>query len=182
MGKRRDLTGHKFNRLTAIKVNEKVSKEKGYVFWDFKCDCGVVKAIKGTMVTSERTKSCGCLNIELATKRATKKPGEGALNALIWEYKYNAKRRKIKWNLTREEFKNITKNNCYYCDAEPQPWKTPKNTTFALVNGVDRIDSRKDYSIRNCVACCKKCNIMKNMWSKEEFLDHIKRICNKWDM
>jgi len=182
VGKRRDLAGKKFNRLLAIEINEEVSKQKGYVFWDFKCDCGVVKAIKGTMVTMERTKSCGCLNKELASKRATKKPGVGALNALMSEYKHNAKRRNIDWNLERKYFKEIVEKNCFYCGEKPKPWKTIKNTTHTIANGIDRVDSDLGYCVENCVACCSKCNAMKNKWSNKDFLDHVKRIYKKWDL
>lgn len=46
------------------------------------------------------------------------------------------------------------------------------------MNGIDRIDSSKDYSSDNCVPCCSRCNIMKLNIPYSEFLDSIKKIYN----
>lgn len=42
-----------------------------------------------------------------------------------------------------------------------------------LFNGIDRVDSTKAYVEDNVVACCKRCNLMKRSYSKEEFLIHV---------
>jgi GNAT superfamily N-acetyltransferase len=54
--------GQKFNYLTVLELpcNGKVS---------CKCDCGTVKSIRTTSVTSGRTKSCGCYNRKAASQR-----------------------------------------------------------------------------------------------------------------
>ena len=57
-----DVTGQKINRLTFIKHIEG-SK------WLCKCDCGEEKILTKCDVLSGNTKSCGCLNKELATDR-----------------------------------------------------------------------------------------------------------------
>ena len=38
MGKRIDLTGQRFGRLTVISYNEEVSKQKKGAHWNCKCD------------------------------------------------------------------------------------------------------------------------------------------------
>lgn len=54
----RDITGQKFNSLTAIKP---VGKDKsGNILWLFKCDCGKEKIARMCGVTTGNTKSCGC--------------------------------------------------------------------------------------------------------------------------
>jgi hypothetical protein len=58
MAKCKDITGQKFNRLTAIKRIEGTK-------WLFKCDCGIEKILTKWDVMSGNTKSCGCLNAEL---------------------------------------------------------------------------------------------------------------------
>ena len=49
---------------------------------------------------------------------------------------------------------------------------------YELVNGIDRLDSSKGYTINNCVPCCSKCNLMKSNFKKEDFLQHISKIYN----
>lgn len=54
----KDLSGQKFNRLTAIKVN---GVKKKWTTWECKCDCGNIATVIGTQLQSGRVKSCGCL-------------------------------------------------------------------------------------------------------------------------
>ena len=58
-GRRNDLTGKKFGRLTIIsRTGEKIS---GHSTWNAICDCGNSIVVKGTNVVCEKTRSCGCL-------------------------------------------------------------------------------------------------------------------------
>jgi len=52
-----DITGQKFNRLTAIKFSHLNGK---IPYWLFKCDCGIEKIIVKSKVITGRTRSCGC--------------------------------------------------------------------------------------------------------------------------
>lgn len=65
-----DLTGQKFERLTVVK------RAKGYIgkgsYWHCKCDCGNEIIVRAQSLKDGQTKSCGCLNKELAIKRFTK--------------------------------------------------------------------------------------------------------------
>lgn len=64
-----DISGLKFNRLTAIKP-DKDAKSK-WSCWIFKCDCGVEKSILKRSVIKGSTKSCGCWHIEESSARMT---------------------------------------------------------------------------------------------------------------
>lgn len=55
--KYKDLTGQKFNKLTAI---ERLHIYKGKSVWLWECECGNKKEIVGTEVVQGKTKSCGC--------------------------------------------------------------------------------------------------------------------------
>ena len=97
-----------------------------------------------------------------------------ALYDMLIHYKNNARTRNIEWQLTEEQYKKLVKDKCYYCGAEPSERKgTIINNKIELVNGIDRIDSSKGYSIENCVSCCAMCNKMKNNYSQQQFLDKI---------
>lgn len=54
MGKRIDITGKKYNRLTAM-------KRVDGTHWKFLCECGNMKDIQRSKVVRGETKSCGCV-------------------------------------------------------------------------------------------------------------------------
>ena len=87
-----------------------------------------------------------------------------SINGKFRQYKSNAKKRNIEFKLSKIEFINIlTNKRCFYCGAIDEL-------------GIDRIDSNLGYTINNCTTCCKKCNIMKNVFSQFEFQEHIEKI------
>lgn len=77
MGKIKDLTGIKFGRLTVIGLDVNKNMElrnqgKYKVHWICECECGNTKSINGSSLKKGSTKSCGCLNKELAKERVFK--------------------------------------------------------------------------------------------------------------
>ena len=68
MGRVKDLTGQKFGRLTVIKRGDNHITKSGnqIVQWWCKCDCNNKKLIliRANSLTTNRTKSCGCLQKE----------------------------------------------------------------------------------------------------------------------
>lgn len=63
-----DLTNRKFGKLTVKKLHHekqcfsKNGKKKGILrYWLCECECGKVKVIRTSSLTSGHTKSCGCL-------------------------------------------------------------------------------------------------------------------------
>jgi len=72
-------------------------------------------------------------------------------------YKCGAKKRKLKWELTLEQFDMITKKeNCYLCG------------NYFNVCGVDRVYNQQGYKIGNTLPCCFNCNISKHTTSLRE--------------
>lgn len=63
MSRAKDLTNQKFNHLTVIKRSEDYINENGrkYVMWACECDCGNIITIRSDALTSNNTRSCGCL-------------------------------------------------------------------------------------------------------------------------
>ena len=59
MAKIRDLTGQTFGKLTVVSF---VGRDKWRnATWLCKCECGTEKAVRGNLLTSGNTKSCGCI-------------------------------------------------------------------------------------------------------------------------
>jgi hypothetical protein len=79
-------------------------------------------------------------------------------------YKCDAKKREKNFDLTKDEYKNITKNNCYLCNK--------KNSTTHK-NGIDRIINNIGYTYLNCRSCCGTCNFIKKNYLLLDFLAQI---------
>lgn len=67
MGKKIDLTGKQFDRLTVIKDSGK-RDNNGSIMWECRCDCGNTVFVSGTSLTHGFTKSCGCLQKDIVSE------------------------------------------------------------------------------------------------------------------
>jgi 5-methylcytosine-specific restriction endonuclease McrA len=76
--------------------------------------------------------------------------------------KKGAKSRNLEFSLTFEQFCSLVSKICVYCGS--------------VDVGIDRIDSNKSYTLENCNPCCFQCNIAKNTFSEDEFLNWIKKV------
>ncbi len=63
----KDLSGFKFNRLTAIEI---VSRNP--IVYKCLCDCGNFKNVRAGNLRTKQVTSCGCLHKEIMVKRNTK--------------------------------------------------------------------------------------------------------------
>ena len=62
MAKIKDLTGQRFGLLVVLGIGEQVGNHA--YKWFCRCDCGIVKQIKGGNLKSGHTISCGCYKKE----------------------------------------------------------------------------------------------------------------------
>ena len=157
---KRDEAGNRYGRLTVLEY-------AGHGHWLCQCDCGSKTTVSGKSLRRGATRSCGCLAREIREMR-TLPEGEAALNALIYRYKHDARRRGISWELAKEQCRGVFSRPCHYCGLEPAQIKTSKNGVF-LYNGIDRFDNTLGYTKENCVACCWYCNQAKSDMSIGEF-------------
>lgn len=138
----KDLTGCRVGRLTVL------SKETQNV-WKCICDCGNIAFVRSCHLTSEHTKSCGCLQKERASQSATKHGKSIERIAGIW---YGMRKRC--YNKNRPEFKNYGGRGIKICDE----WKDDFQAFYdwAMSNGysddltIDRIDVNGNYEPSNC--------------------------------
>jgi hypothetical protein len=177
-----DLSGQRFGRLVAVKRKAKTKQRSFY--WECRCDCGAIATPSIQSLRSGNTKSCGCLQKELTSKRHTGvkpsnvlKEGEANFNSLYYSYTKRAKRKKLLFELSKSEFKEITKQNCFYCKSIPsQKHNLGKRNGAYIYNGIDRVDNSIGYIYSNCKACCKFCNRAKDTMTIESFLQLVKSI------
>lgn len=81
-------------------------------------------------------------------------------------YQRGAKKREYKFNLTFEEFYSFWQNSCSYCGSEIE------------TIGLDRVNNKIGYDLKNIVSCCTTCNLLKRALTKEDFLIQIIKIYN----
>ena len=58
-----DLTGQRFERLLVLERGE--NNARGHSRWVCRCDCGRTKLVWATDLRGGRSRSCGCLRVEL---------------------------------------------------------------------------------------------------------------------
>lgn len=81
-------------------------------------------------------------------------------------YKRCADIKNLTWEFTFEQYEELVKNPCHYCGIIQERG----------FNGIDRTNQQLDYTIENCVSCCKICNYMKGCLSDEVFIKKIEHI------
>lgn len=106
--------------------------------------------------------------------------GESGFNALFRRYKLRAKHCKMKFTLSKDEFKKLTSSNCHYCGIKPsqiakETNATPKGIEHSKYqyNGLDRKDNTKGYTINNVVPCCRLHNEWKRALPYKQFIKLI---------
>jgi hypothetical protein len=81
-------------------------------------------------------------------------------------YKISASTKQLEFKLTKEEYTILVKMPCYYCGII-------QDKGF---NGIDRLESDKDYIKDNCVSCCTMCNMMKGCVTPTIFVHRAEHI------
>lgn len=157
--------GDRFNRLTAVSYDHTGKHSRRH--FRFRCDCGREIVVSAEAVISGNTKSCGCIRRDSCIKRYGLPPGRAAMRQLILQ---SYKRHGRQWKLTDDQFYDISQRDCFYCGAKPHRVKRSVNGTGDFTyNGVDRVDSRKGYTVGNVVPCCRRCNTAKSDMTTAEF-------------
>ena len=176
------MLGRVFGKLTVLAIGGwKPSGKHGRrcYYYKVRCSCGIEKTVMGNDLRKGSTKSCGCLRRESHPARNKLPQGEAAFRCCYNVYKSKAKRQKLPFDLTTEQFKSLVRSNCIYCGDPPSNiTKHPHHNGNYVYNGIDRVDNRIGYTPINSVPSCKRCNVAKNNMSLTEFLAWIKRVAN----
>lgn len=179
MPKRLDIVGQSFGWFKVIGFSHVDHSS----FVKCLCKCGTSKIVRASDLTSGKTISCGCYNrspekAQMNREQASLPKGEASFNFLYNNYKNGALRRGYSFELTKEEFKILTLQNCYYCGIEPkQEFKCVKRANGTVIyNGIDRIDNMEGYILSNSVACCFVCNKAKSTMTIDEFRNWIIKV------
>lgn len=166
MSKFIDITGKQFGRLTVLRKSQ-VKTKSGQWKWVCICECGTTKEITGQQLRKKGTKSCGCLNREINSKRSI-----GNKFGLIHGLSYHPLRfiRKAMIHRCKNEnnkyYKNYGGRGIKVCEE----WMNSlqKFYDWATLNGwkkglsIDRKDNDGDYTPENCQWITRSENSRKN--------------------
>ena len=139
--------------------------------WKCVCDCGKECFVTSSDLKRNHKKDCG--KCELRILKSIMSP----IKQLFNNYKRGAKNRKLQFELTLEEFHQITSKDCVYCKSPPMSiFQKRGGKMMYIYNGIDRADNKTGYIKENCFTCCKFCNFAKSSSNLDEFLSWIDRI------
>src|SRR3990172_439815 len=158
----KNLVGKKFNKLTVISKTEKRNSIR-CIIWICLCECGNLCEVSTNNLRRGGTRSCGCLQKKIASENGKKRnlkgtklqKGEASFNQLYCYYKKRALGRGLLFELTKEQFKELTSSKCIYCNSEPSYEQKGQNLNgYYIYNGIDRVDNSIGYTVENSVPCC----------------------------
>jgi hypothetical protein len=184
-----NIINKKFNSLLVLEQTASPYKNTKARYFKCQCDCGKIIVVNYHRLAHNKTKDCrDCSsrrNGDLATKR---KKGESGLKKLYGVYKRGAFSRGLLFELTLEEFKKLTSDNCFYCGIPPRAIskadcrgmskKGIAHSTY-IYNGIDRLNNKKGYILDNCAPCCKVCNRAKSNMDLDDFILWIQNLKDK---
>lgn len=76
----RNITGQKFGRLTAVQYD---CKANGFHLWKCHCDCGAERTVRESNLMNGNSRSCGCLQKEIAAS-------ENTVHSMVESPEYNS--------------------------------------------------------------------------------------------
>ena len=147
MGKFIDLTGKIFNKLTVLGRCEDYISPKGnkVVKWECICECGNKTKVIGSILKSNGTKSCGCLNYEPTNTIHNKR--------FSTEYSSWRSMKRRCTEPTNNTYKNYGGRGIKVCDRWLESFKNfyeDMGDKPSQNHSIDRIDVNGDYEPGNC--------------------------------
>ena len=161
--------GMKLYELTLLERTHDEVTPSGKIkrMWKVQCSCG--KIVIMAQSSMKDMKSCG----HLGKEKRRKPPGVGASKNLFRVYRGSARKLKLSFNITYDQFLSLVTGACHYCgDINPQFHKGRYETGFAFC-GLGRIDNTKGYELSNIRTCCHECSWMKSDMSEQDFANHL---------
>lgn len=152
----RDIIGEKFGRLTVVKLHHIKQLKRKFYYYLCKCDCGNEIIVLKSSLLNGLTRSCGCYNKEIRSKRMKERAKHHLSEARlyhVWE-----KLRSRCYCKTNKSFHNYGGRGIKICN-EWQNFQTFHE--WAYSNGynenakymectLDRIDVNGNYEPSNC--------------------------------
>jgi hypothetical protein len=147
-----------------------------------RCECGKeVNVAKSKVVNGKATGCRSCVKIGIRIESQWKPAEDIVARKVYADYKRRAERKGVSFDLSREVFKTLMYQPCFYCNEEGSNYQALGNREGgAYYNGIDRRVPADGYVGTNVLTCCKYCNRMKSDLTHDEFFERINLLAAKW--
>jgi len=138
-----DIKGEKYNRLTVISFSE---IRGTHAYWNCVCTCGNKVIVRGNLLRSGKSFSCGCYAKELSSirlKNYTTSEKHKGKNNPAWKGKDAHVSSKHQWLV-----KHFIKEKCEHCGENKKP------RDWALIKG-----KKYDHNRENFMSLCRSCHL-----------------------
>ena len=144
----KNILGQRFGRLTVISLAE---TQNTHARWECVCDCGTIKSIDSHLLRKNITKSCGCLQKELAALRSFKH-GDRKIQNTSTEYKSWQAMKDRCHNERSRHYKNYGGRGISVCEKWLNSYLNFLQDMGRCPEGMslDRIDNNGNYEPHNC--------------------------------
>lgn len=166
-----NLVGKVFGYLTVVEHLKRGKSSR----WNCRCKCGRMVIRQGkTLRDSKYIASCGC---------GGRDPIDIVKSDVARRMMAAARKAGHNMSLTKDRVKELICMPCHYCGAtgvntgRADEWKRRNmGDNILRYNGLDRVDSSKEYTEGNVVTCCITCNRAKSAMPVQDFLAHCHKI------
>lgn len=139
----------------------------------FRCDCGTeVERFKSNIFDGKSTQCQSCGFKAMGATKTNNYDLDWKMNRVFGHYKTRAKTKGRSFSLTREQAWGLSQQSCYYCGQAPSLSVMVSQGGFNF-QGLDRIDSSRDYHLNNVRPCCWDCNSAKKTMGDDEFKEWV---------
>lgn len=148
---------------------DRIDNTKGYTETNVTPACRICNMLKACMDYDIFLKRCEHIltQLGLANGRLHTNIYPNSKTQSIASYKKRAEYKKMEFTLTEDEFNTLVSGSCYLCGTQ---------SFNNHINGIDRYDSKKGYTLENSRTCCTECNYMKNNYSYDVFINKLLQI------
>lgn len=143
--------GVQFGRLTVLHYKGRVGRNKYH--WECRCACGKTHSCGASELRTERTRSCGCLNVERTRERFTTHNHTHSITYGSWE---SMRQRCL--NKNHKHYQNYGGRGIVICER----WESFANFLEDMGERpsrkftLERTDNKKGYEPENCIWATRK--------------------------
>ena len=167
----RDLTGQRFGRWLILSRDG--SDKHGNVTWNCQCDCGTIKVLPRSRLTSKRhpSRSCGCLHKESTIQSNIRRGEERRRNRTINKVAFlrnQLRKAFLKWPARSEALISArTARGVYTCAGYHKEAHSVRHRDGIAVDHIDPIGKLEDWNTwidrlfcgtENLQLLCKSCH------------------------
>jgi hypothetical protein len=160
----KNRVGEKYNRLTFVRPTS-IDTTSGDMRWIVRCDCGKESELRATVVVRGKTKSCGCIAIDILRANAKKrigvplKHGHSTNGKRTSEYSIYKTMKARCYNKNSKNYIRYGGRGIAVCDR----WLESFDNFYAdmgsrpsSLHSIDRVNNDGPYSPDNCRWATKK--------------------------